>query len=74
MLMIYTQDNQNNTYTIVCHPRHREMDVACNNTGARDLGGKITNWATTMVLSPYTEVTHHLVAFTTGTYYNTIFL
>ena len=50
------------------------MEVSCNKTEVKDLGGKITNWATTIVKSPYTEVAHHLLAFTTGTYYNTIFI
>jgi hypothetical protein len=40
----------------------------------QDLGGKITNWATAIVRSAYTQQTHHILAYTTGKYYNKIFL
>ena len=72
--MIYTQDNNNNTFISYCHPKHEDIEVSCNKTEVKDVGGKITNWATTMVKSSYTEEIHHLLAYTTGTFYNTIFL
>lgn len=68
------QDNSNLTYISYCIPDHEEIDVICNETETKDLGGKVNNWATTFIDSVYTQQTHHLLAYTTLQYYNTIFL
>lgn len=38
------------------------------------MGGKVTNWATTIYYSPLAQTTHHVLAYSTDKYYNKIFI
>lgn len=74
MLIIYMQDVNNLTYINYCYPDHEELDVVCNKTETKDVGGKVTNWATTIYYSPFTQSDHHVLAYSTDKYYNKIFI
>lgn len=43
------------TYISYCNPDHEELHVLCNKTETKDVGGKVNNWATALVTSPYTR-------------------
>ena len=47
-LIIYLQDINNKTHISYCYPDHQELDVSCNRTESKDVGGRVTNWATTI--------------------------
>ena len=73
-LIIYLQDVTNKTYISYCYPDHQELGVICNKTETKDVGGRVTNWATTIYYSPFTQSTHHVLAYSTEKYYNRIFI
>ena len=73
-LLLYTQDHLNKTYISECMPSHELLNVSCKLSKIKELGGQITNWDTSMVRDPVSQDIHHVLAFTTEQYYNTIFL
>ena len=62
------------TYISYCAQNHEEVDILCNLTYQTDLPGQINNWAITLFMSRYTLKKHHLIAFTTKSHYNRIYL
>lgn len=68
------QDLNNKTHISYCYPDHQELNVVCNKTESKDVGGKVTNWATTIYYSPFSQSNHHVLAYTTELYYNRIFI
>ena len=73
-LLVYTQDKNNKLFTTTCKPHHELLQVHCNLTKTKQLGGQVTNWATSMVEDSYTQEDHHILAYTTQDVYNEIFL
>jgi hypothetical protein len=38
------------------------------------MGGKITNWGTSVVREPLSQEEHHVLGYTTTSFYNMVFL
>jgi hypothetical protein len=68
------QDVNNLTYISYCYPDHEEIGVTCNKTEVKSVGGRVTNWATTIYYSTFTQSSHHVLAYSTEQYYNKIFI
>ena len=72
--MIYIQNDLNIMFISKCFPSHESLDVNCTLVQSKDMGGKITNWGTSVVREPLSQEEHHILGYTTASFYNMVFL
>ena len=73
-MVVYLQDKDNISYISYCVQNHEEVDIFCNLTYQTILPGQINNWAVTLFMSRYTLKMHHIIAYTTKSHFNRIYL
>ena len=73
-MYLYMQDSFNLTYISYCLPQHEDLNVYCNETLTEDVGGRLSDWVSSVFYASKLFKFFHIVGYTLEEHPNRVYL